>query len=660
MHKYAYFVQIIAIVIILTTLLYLLSWLLLKYENQQVNISVNTNNNSTLKIFFATQTGTAENLANKLSEVIQKCLRIEIVVVDLDNFEFDELLHTNIAIFIVSTCGDGEITDNSRFFVSWLENIHENSLVNLNYSLFGLGSHEYEHFNAASKLFHRILTKLGASLLSPVVYGNSQFDIDPDFHRWIKELIPRLALHYDIKYYEPLELSNSSVYKSWRDVKGVENELVYLTSDTVSSGVKVDINNLSLVCRRQAKCVKTLIVSKRFLIENDVCHIDLANPFKLEPADNIAVLYRTSDKVLDWWVKRLNINSQDLDKTITFKPIDSTRTKIVPPFLVPCTLYDALTLYCDLTALPQESELLNFTAFLTDEHEIKIMTSILNNKKIFNLMEKDVKMTLIEFVELFMSSAVFDLSGFLQLIPKKNLRQYTISSSPLYDLSFSITVKKTWERLHPLKKFLKRLEIKGLIPKSLLTKLDDVKSRPREYKGACSNYLVDLESGSEVYVSHMPSKFNIDLRNPMIMIATGTGIAPFRSFWEHLTLLNIRNENSVLFYGCRNKDEWLYRDEINSIVHGGNSVIGKLFLAFSREKNEKVYVQHKILEERCLILKHLFENQGKIFVCGNREMGKCVKGALISIINDHTGVANGAACLDGMVKNGTFVYEVWT
>lgn len=48
-------------------------------------------------------------------------------------------------------------------------------------------------------------------------------------------------------------------------------------------------------------------------------------------------------------------------------------------------------------------------------------------------------------------------------------------------------------------------------------------------------------------------------------------------------------------------------------------------------------------------------------------MGKCVKGALISIINDHTGVANGAACLDGMVKSrhhnhldGTFVYEVWT
>lgn len=86
---------------------------------------------------------------------------------------------------------------------------------------------------------------------------------------------------------------------------------------------------------------------------------------------------------------------------------------------------------------------------------------------------------------------------------------------------------------------------------------------------------------------HMPT----DLSRPMIMIGPGTGIAPFRGFWQERKMLSETAGQSprfgrmTLFFGCRNKEMILYRSELEQLKKDG--VLSDIYLALSREPNIK-------------------------------------------------------------------------
>lgn len=87
------------------------------------------------------------------------------------------------------------------------------------------------------------------------------------------------------------------------------------------------------------------------------------------------------------------------------------------------------------------------------------------------------------------------------------------------------------------------------------------------------------------------NKFTLpdDWSIPIIMIGTGTGIAPFRSFWKYRQLNQQKNFNStfgdfILFYGCREKHkDFLYTNEIESL--SVKNIITEYHVAFSRDPN---------------------------------------------------------------------------
>lgn len=73
---------------------------------------------------------------------------------------------------------------------------------------------------------------------------------------------------------------------------------------------------------------------------------------------------------------------------------------------------------------------------------------------------------------------------------------------------------------------------------------------------------------------------------PVILVGPGTGIAPFRSFWQQ-RCVQLQNNTKIgkmwLFFGCRSKALDLYREEKEEMLQLG--VITKAFLALSREPN---------------------------------------------------------------------------
>ncbi|HSZ33253.1 MAG TPA: flavodoxin domain-containing protein, partial [Puia sp.] len=112
--------------------------------------------------------------------------------------------------------------------------------------------------------------------------------------------------------------------------------------------------------------------------------------------------------------------------------------------------------------------------------------------------------------------------------------------------------------------------------------------------GLCSDHLCNLKAGSEVdfYIHH-----NDQFRLPeddkdVIMIGPGTGIAPFRAFLSERESAGASGRNWLFFGDQHFITDFLYQTELQQWIETG--VLHTLDLAFSRDQDEKIYVQNKI------------------------------------------------------------------
>lgn len=147
-----------------------------------------------------------------------------------------------------------------------------------------------------------------------------------------------------------------------------------------------------------------------------------------------------------------------------------------------------------------------------------------------------------------------------------------------------------------------------------------------------------LEEGGEVkvFVEHNNNfKLPENGDTPVIMVGPGTGIAPFRSFIQERDNQGDSGKN-WLFFGDRTfTQDFLYQVEWQKYLKSG--VLNRLDVAFSRDQHEKVYVQHRLLEQGEQVWQWLQEG-AHIYVCGDaNHMAKDVHNALIEIVKVHGG-----------------------
>ena len=157
------------------------------------------------------------------------------------------------------------------------------------------------------------------------------------------------------------------------------------------------------------------------------------------------------------------------------------------------------------------------------------------------------------------------------------------------------------------------------------------------HQGGASSFLsTRLEEGGEVNVFveendnfRLPDDGNV----PVIMIGPGTGIAPFRAFMQQREAEESSGE-SWLFFGNPNyTQDFLYQTEWQRFVKDG--VVNKVSLAFSRDQEQKVYVQHRMLEQGAELYQWL-EQGAHLYVCGDaNHMAKDVQDALVQIVIEH-------------------------
>lgn len=155
--------------------------------------------------------------------------------------------------------------------------------------------------------------------------------------------------------------------------------------------------------------------------------------------------------------------------------------------------------------------------------------------------------------------------------------------------------------------------------------------------GGASSYLSHrLEEGGEVKVfieNNNNFKLPQDDNTPVIMIGPGTGIAPFRSFIQERDNRDAKGKN-WLFFGDRTfTQDFLYQVEWQKYLKSG--VLSQLDVAFSRDQQDKVYVQHRLLENGQQLWQWI-EEGAYLYVCGDAtRMAKDVHEALIEVVQEH-------------------------
>lgn len=209
-----------------------------------------------------------------------------------------------------------------------------------------------------------------------------------------------------------------------------------------------------------------------------------------------------------------------------------------------------------------------------------------------------------------------DAAAFARLLPPLAPRLYSIASS---------------QRAHPDEVH-------------LTVSIVRYESFGRAHRGVVSGSLADLTDDAvlPIYLHRNPAfRLPADPQTPIVMIGPGTGVAPFRAFLAERADTGAAGRN-WLFFGDRSfEHDFLYQAEWLELRKRG--VLTRMDVAFSRDQNAKVYVQHRIQEQGTELWRWI-EEGAYVYVCGDAQhMAPDVHAALLNVIMEHGGLDAEAA-----------------
>jgi len=309
---------------------------------------------------------------------------------------------------------------------------------------------------------------------------------------------------------------------------------------------------------------------------------------------------------------------------------------------MPISVRDCLTRYCDLTSAPLRSDLKLLAAYASDPTDQKAIARMSSKEGKAEYREKilDDHVGLVDLLKRCPSikMPLEHLLSYCSLLPP---RFYTISSSSsVYPDSVHLTVAVTkYER-----------------------KDNSV------FNGVCSTHIANCKPGtSTLRVFNRPSTFRLpkDTTRPIILIGPGTGIAPMRALLQERsyqrTKLGKEVGPNILYFGCKKaSQDYLYESELKAFQEAGD--LAKLYLAFSREQEEKVYVQHLLSKNAEESWKLVSDDGAYLYVCGGVKMGHAVSEVLEAIFasRGNMSVESAKAYLSKLTDEGRYVQELWS
>jgi sulfite reductase (NADPH) flavoprotein alpha-component len=184
----------------------------------------------------------------------------------------------------------------------------------------------------------------------------------------------------------------------------------------------------------------------------------------------------------------------------------------------------------------------------------------------------------------------------------------------------------------------------------------------RNHLGGASGYLTQrLEETEQVgiYVVENPSfRLPDSTDTPVIMVGAGTGIAPYRAFLQQQESLGTHHRNWLVFGNRHFHRDFLYQTDWLNYRKSG--LLERISLAFSRDNQERTYVQARLYEEGAELY-HWLQEGAHLYVCGGVEMERGVYQSLLAVTQTHGGhdEASAAEYIESLRTQGRYHRDVY-
>jgi sulfite reductase (NADPH) flavoprotein alpha-component len=538
-----------------------------------------------IAVLYASQSGTAEGLARKLAKELKAQGHVP-AVSTLVGYTPAALASEKYALILASTYGDGEAPDGVQPFYEQLCLEHFPRLENLSYALFALGDKHYEHFCKFGKDLDAKLAALGANPLCKRI--DCDVDVNEPFERWKSALIPRLnevAAGHKTGTHAPVPGGSKGETKR----SGGQSTPAMATTPTATF--------------TRDNPLLAPLVDKRDLTRSESGKSTLHLAFSIE---GTGLIYEAGDACGVIPQNDLNLVAEILQK-LRF----NGNEKVTCGKTGAITLHDALTHHLQITRLNRKTvkeyatrgKCAKLLDLLVPEQQEQLDRYVYDRGLIDLLIEYP--------------GVIEDPGELAAMLPKLTPRLYSISSSPIAHMG----------QVHTTVAVVR------------------YSSHNRERGGVCSTLFADRSALSDrlpIYIQpNKKFKLPQDSDAPIIMIGPGTGIAPFRGFLHERRALGARGRN-WLFFGERSAaTDYLYREELEAMRADGH--LTRLDTAFSRDQEDKVYVQDKMLQQAPLFWSWL-QAGASVYVCGDAtRMAKDVHATLHRIVEQQGGMSTQAA-----------------
>ncbi|PSR76254.1 cytochrome P450 [Coniella lustricola] len=565
-----------------------------------------------LALYYGGNTGTCKAYAEDMQTVAPNFgFDVPNGVCSLD--EAVENLPTDKPVLIFAASYEGQPADNAKMFVAWLEGLaktgNSDALTGVNFAIFGAGNSSWSStFHRIPKLVEELMVKLGAKQILPPGLVDVSEDVLGPYEGWKDDLFPVMR-----------ELSGATA----------EVKMEALTVDVVQPEAPQKLAGqdmkagLVLVNKEIAPCGPGPLKK----------HMEVLLPpgTTYSGGDYLVVLPFNPRSNIRRVMNRFGLHADDLLE------VSGTNKEFLRG-------YD----HSHITALELIGARVELATPASQRQVAMLAEKVPSNEKLKALAQDETtyrevvlekRMSVLDLLDDF-ADCKLSLAEYVAMLQPLTARQYSISSSPLaYAPVMNPGVFGGSNRVDQADD--SNTSLTCSITYDVLVDAPALSGHGRMFNGVASSYLSNLPAGSLLRCTVRPTnaKFHLphDPKTPVIMIASGTGIAPMRAFiQERAAIAGARGASAlgpaVLYYGCRDFErDFLYHDEL--VAWEAKGVV-KVQAAFSKVAPPGVKTGHidQVIWEQREEVKKLFVAGAKILVCGSaRRLGQSIHDVCIRI-----------------------------
>ncbi|KAF8520360.1 cytochrome P450 [Hysterangium stoloniferum] len=535
-----------------------------------------------LYLAYGSNSGTCKDFAQRVgTEAPAKGFNPH--VVSLDTIEAN--IPTDGPLIIFTASYEGEPADNAGRFVEALKRGQKGEFANVRFAVFGCGHHDWvQTYQKIPTLVDKLLGEWSAQrLMDRVAADSGADDFFEIFDNWVPKLWERLGEAYGEKVHTDGE-----------------------TRETLS--VQVNANIRPLILGKEETSGLGKVIFNRVLTKPGAPakhHVEIALPENItyQSGDYLSVLPRNPAESVKRVLSRFALLP---DQEIIIKSTAATTL----PTNNPVSVSEVLAGYVEISQTATRKNMHELQKFSTETVSAKLESLLADYKnEVF-----DKHISVLDILELYPDISI-PFASFLRILPAMRIRQYSISSSPLWNPTHvTLTLSVVEEPASS-----------GL---------------PTRFLGVASNYLANVCPGDPIHVGvrtsastfHLPQ----DLAVPVVMFAAGSGIAPMRGFMQERAIQAASGQKvgkTVLFYGCRSPDEdFLYSED--DLKEWEKLDFVEIKPAFSRALDKSCgtkYVQDRVWHDRDLITE-CYDAGAKFYTCGSPPIANGIKEVVLKLV----------------------------